>query len=99
MPDSTTARQLTLDVVPHPELVQLGRDGIVVGTLKIAGEYRLDRDLRAGDELTVTIADADGEVIAHGLARVGPVTLSPIEEKDAGVIGTERAHRAKVVDA
>lgn len=88
--------QLTLDVHPHPELD--GEPGLLAGALKVTGEYMLNRDLNIGDELVVVIQSADGEVLTSAKAKVGPVTLGPIEDKDLGVIGTERAHRAKVTD-
>jgi hypothetical protein len=90
--------QLTLDVLPHPRAAARGADAFIAGTLKLSGELRVDRDLNAGDELVVIVQDADGEVLAHHQAQVGPVTLAPVEDKDFGVIGTERIHKAKVTD-
>jgi hypothetical protein len=92
----TATRQLTLDVHPHTEAARREHH-YIAGNLRIAGDYSVPHDLHAGDELTVTVANADGQVIAQALARVGAVTLTPIEDKDLGVIGTERVHKAKVV--
>lgn len=94
----TTERQLTLDILPHPSAAHRGDDALIAGTLKVSGELRVDRDLNAGDELIVLVQSADGEVLSQHQAVVGPVTLSPIEDKDLGIIGTERIHRAKVTD-
>lgn len=89
--------QLSLDVKQHPDLQY--RDGTyVAGTLKVQGDYRVDQDLNAGDALIVVIQDADGQVLSQARAVVGQVSLLPIEEKDLGVIGTGRAHKAKLTD-
>jgi hypothetical protein len=53
------------------------------------------RDLQPGSELTVTIAGADGEVIATGVAAVMSVGFVPITS-DGDVVGTTRVHKAKL---
>jgi hypothetical protein len=87
--------QLTFDVALHPHLD--AERHILFGSLKIKGDFRLDRDLNAGDELTVTIAGPDGEVIASGHATTAYPAFKAI--KDKGVtIGTERCHTAELTD-
>jgi hypothetical protein len=89
-------RQLSFETRPHPHAVREDDpDGYLQASLKIAGALWLDRNLYAGDELTVTVASADGEIIASGVAEVGTVSFPPIKEKQR-VIGTERAHAAKI---
>lgn len=92
------SQQLTLDVLPHPVAAHREGGGYIAGTLKLTGELRVDRDLNAGDSLIVVVQDADGDILAHHEAEVGPVTLAPIEDKDLGIIGTERIHRARIGD-
>lgn len=86
----SNAHQLTFEVAPHPEAGEF-----IDGSLKISGTFGCRKDLNPGDELTVQIANADGEVIASGLAEVGPVGFAPIKVKNE-VIGTERVHKAKL---
>jgi hypothetical protein len=84
--------QLTFDVALHPSL-DADRQ-ILFGSLKIKGDFRLDRDLNAGDELTVTIAGPDGEIIAGARLTTAYPAFKAI--KDKGVtIGTERCHVAE----
>jgi hypothetical protein len=90
--------QLTLDVLPHPSAARRGDGAYIAGTLKLTGDFRVLQDLNAGDSLIVVVQNADGEVLSHHQAEVGPVTLKPIEDKDLGIIGTERIHKAKVTD-
>lgn len=52
-------------------------------------------DLQPGDELTVTIAGADGEVLASGTAAVLSVGFVPITDS-GDIIGTTRVHKAKL---
>lgn len=49
-----------------------------------------------GDEVVVIVQNADGELLAHRTAEIGPVAFLPIKAKDVGVIGTERAHKASL---
>ena len=96
-----TQTRLTLNVKPHPFLAeQAARDGQdlkIVGQLKIAGEFTVDRNLEHGDELVVTVTGADGEAIAQGICVVaGPPPLIPLESKELGLIGYVRSHKAKV---
>ena len=93
--------RLTLNVNEVPEAVQERSDGtereLVVGTVKVSGSFRVDRDLDRREEFTVTIADADGLVVATGLAVAGGPKFVDIEDKGR-VLGVERQHSIKVVD-
>lgn len=90
-----TARQLTLEVEPEPEL---GADDRVLGSLTIGGSFAVGRDLQRGDELIVTVAGADGELLAQSQAVVGKVGFQTIRVK-GDPVGTERKHGAKLVAA
>lgn len=59
------------------------------------GAFTVRHDLQPGAELTVSIADADGEVIATGVAAVASVGFVPITN-DGDVVGTTRVHKAKL---
>lgn len=90
--------QLSLEVRRHPSLEARGSAaGILVGVVKLSGGLPVDRDLNAGDVLTVTVANQDGEVVGSGVYEVRGVALDPIVDGRAGVIGTERVHRARAV--
>lgn len=90
--------QLTLNVLPHPRLAKDLDSGKlrIAGELKIAGALPIAEDLNHGDELLITIATADGRVLVRSYAEVaGPPPLIPIEDKDLGLIGYTRSHKAK----
>jgi hypothetical protein len=89
-----TQRQLTFDVDRHPDLE--GRDAILDGTLKIAGDLSVRQDLQPGERITITIGDADGNVISTAEAEIGAVAFVPIK-LEGSVIGTDRLHKAKLV--
>jgi hypothetical protein len=95
---TTHGRQLSFETRPHPQAVRDDDDqGYLSASLKISGDLWLDHNLYDGDELTVTVASADGEVIAQAVAEVGPIAFQPIKEKRVR-IGTNRAHTAKVTE-
>lgn len=90
-------QQLTLDVAPHPALDP--DDAAIVGTLKLTGDLAITVDLNPGDQLLVTVADdGSGEVLSRATFEVTGVAFKPIRDKDAGMIGTDRVHQAKVTD-
>lgn len=94
--------QLTMNVRDHPNIVARRDNDLatfMTGTLKLTGELPVDQDFNAGDALTVTVADADGLVIASGRFECKLPQFQEIKEEHAGVIGTNRAHTAKMVDA
>lgn len=88
--------QLSFDVHPHPNAVREDNpDGYLTAALKIGGSFFITQDMHPGEELTVTVANADGQVVAQGVAEIGGVGFTPI--KDAGrTIGMERQHKAKL---
>lgn len=87
--------QLTFDVKPLS--IQGGLR--INGSLKIAGALNVPYDLNHGDMLLIQVTGMDGEVLATSEATISaPPSFVPIEDKDLGLIGYERAHRAKLVD-
>lgn len=58
--------QLSLEVEPHPSIDVVHGKGFIAGTLRVAGELPVTRDLNVGDRLTVQIADADGQILTAG---------------------------------
>lgn len=97
----TTQRQLSMDILPHPEVQRREAKGDHVwlqGELEAKLAVPVGEDLNAGDRLIVTVAGDDGEILARHYLEVGRVYLEPIEDRDLGVIGTRRVHNAKLVD-
>lgn len=90
---ATTDRQLTLAVEPEPEL---GPDDRVIGSLTIGGTFAVGRDLQRGDKLIITVAGADGELLAQSEAAVDKLGFKTIRAQGEP-IGTERKHGAKLV--
>lgn len=86
--------QLSFDVRVHPALSHMS-DPILAGSLKIAGDLHCPRDIQTGDELTVTVATADGEVIAQGVVEAGAPGFRVITDQGSP-IGMERVTKAKV---
>lgn len=82
---------ISLEVRPRPEL----EDPLLVGSLKLKGEMPVRKDLNAGQQVTVQVADADGVVICSGLFEVGLPNFKDVKMNGVGVIGTERVHGAK----
>lgn len=87
--------QLTMHVEPHPASVHPDRELYLIGGLKIAGTFSVDRDLQAGDQITVSIANADGEIVAKGVCEMKAPHFKVIEI-EGEPIGMERIHTAKV---
>ena len=88
-----TEDQLTLEVGLHSAID--ARDALITGALTIGGQFSCGVDLNAGDEITVTVATADGEVIAQGTCMCGYPAFREIRDRDE-IIGTERCNKAKV---
>lgn len=86
--------QLSFDVKPHPALAHMA-DPILAGSLKITGDIHCPRDVATGDELTVTIATADGEVIAQAVLEAAAPAFRVITDSGEP-IGMERITKAKV---
>lgn len=91
MVDHQAGEQLSFLVRAHPA----ARDGWLDATLAVGGAFTVRHDLQPGAELTVSIADADGEVIATGVVAVASVGFVPITN-DGDVVGTTRVHKAKL---
>lgn len=89
-----TGPQTTLKVeVPHALRIKGG--GHLVSSLRIGGDLSLEGDLNLRDELTVTVADADGTVIATEVLVCGAPHFDAIEH-EGELLGIERKHTAKV---
>lgn len=86
---------LSLEVRHRPEL----EDPILVGSLKLKGDMPIKQDLHPGAQLTVQVANADGEVIASGIYEVGLPSFKDVKVKGVGPIGTERVHTATYDDS
>lgn len=87
--------QLSFHVEPHPQSADRGEPWLD-GEVKISGGLGVSRDLQPGDMLTISVANADGEVIATEVAEVHTPSFPPIKVKDV-VVGTMRSHKAKIV--
>lgn len=91
---ATIGQQLTFAVCQHPAAARLPSGGWLEGALTVGGELRVERSLQPGDRLTVTVADADGEIVATGEAEIAAVAFTPIKI-EGDVVGTTRVHKAK----
>jgi hypothetical protein len=87
--------QLSMQVLQHAELEGPEEDAYMAGSVKVAGDFSVDRDLNAGEEFTVTIHSADGEVIAQGVCKAKAPKFGVIM-MDKRPIGMERLHTIKV---
>lgn len=83
--------QLSLDVKRPPILDE---NSWVSGSLNLKGALPVRKDLDPGNELTVTVADMDGNVVSTGIFEVGLPGFKYIKAKGAGIIGIERVHSA-----
>lgn len=94
-------RQLQLEceffeVKHHPHIEEMGNDPILRPAVKVSGDLTLTVPaLQAGDAVTITVANADGEVIASGEAEIQYPSFRPIKF-EGEVIGEERIHTAKL---
>jgi hypothetical protein len=70
-------------------------DPVLVGSLKLRGEMPIKGNLHPGEQLTVQVADADGQVIAIGIYEIVPPAFKDVKIRGVGVIGMERAHTAE----
>lgn len=100
VPDKTEAQlQLEHDffeVKRHPHIVEMGDDPILHSSIKVSGDLRLSVPaLHTGDEVTITIANADGEIVASGTAEINPPGFKNIKA-NGEVVGEERVHTAKL---
>lgn len=84
---------LSTEVRQRPNL----EDPLLIGTLKLTGELPIKGNLHPGEQLTVQVASADGQVIAAGIYELIPPAFKDVDGgPGVGVIGMERAHTAKL---
>lgn len=95
MRDVSANSGLSFHVKPHPRRATRPDGGWLDGTVSVSGAFSLDVDLHAGDELTVMIAGADGEVLAGGTVEIQTVAFKPVRVKGY-VVGETRVHKAKL---
>lgn len=86
---------LSLQVLGHRDLPT---DAPIIGTLKVKGELRVDRDLNAGDRLLVVVQDADGGVIAQAHLEAEMPSFKTLKD-DGRPIAKVRVHTAEVTNA
>lgn len=86
--------RLTFDVTPHPDIEHMS-DPILAGELKISGALHCPVDIKTGSEMTVTVATADGEVIAQAVIEASAPGFKVLKEKDTP-IGMARVTTGKV---
>lgn len=71
-------------------------DELISGSVKISGSLPIEEDLHRRARVTISVADADGKVVATG---EGVVVGMPWKFHDKkGVEWTERVHSVKVID-
>lgn len=95
---SRTLPQLSLDVALHPALERPEDpeyEPCIVGCLKVTGELHCPTNLEAGDQVTITVANADGTVISQGAATATYPGFREIKDRGT-VIGTERVNKVNV---
>jgi hypothetical protein len=97
-PDMATTQhggQITLHVDQHPQARELDHGGYMEAQLA-PESIEIDRDLQPGNLVTVTVANADGEIIGTAKQEVGQVGFKPLKI-ERRTIGTVRAHKSKTV--
>lgn len=82
-------KQMTL------EIGMLEDELSTTGSYSVSGRMPAIEELEKGDELTVTITNADGVVVAHAVGMIGFIGFK-LHDVD-GVRWTERQHRAKLI--
>ncbi len=65
-------------------------------SLKTSGTLAVSRDLKKGEEIRVTVTDADGQVIAAGEGYITSVSFIDKRDKYGDIESTERAHKADI---
>lgn len=99
---STRRRQLSFDVEPHPDLDRKAReqerDLWLDGAIKVSGQLDVDVNLDHGDELIITIAGVDGEVLARHYATIDKPPGFAVIALDGEPVGYRRIHTAAVGD-
>jgi hypothetical protein len=87
----TFLEPLSTEVRQRPNL----EDPVLVGCLKLKGEIPIKGNLHPGEQLTVQVANADGQVICAGIFELVPPAFKDVKIKGVGVIGMERVHTAE----
>lgn len=64
-------------------------------SLGVTGKMVLDRQIAKGEEVVVTIADADGEIIAAGHGAVVSIAFTDKTDSE-GFTTTTREHKVKL---
>lgn len=83
--------QLSLEVRQRPSL----EDPLLTGALKLKGELPCKRDLNPGDQITVTVSDADGQIFATGIFEATVPAMKEIRLPQVGPVGIERVNVAE----
>lgn len=83
------------EVKHHPHIKDMGNDPILRPAVKIKGDLTLSEVLQHGDELTITVSNADGVVIASAPAECSLPAFKPITF-EGEPIGVERITTATV---
>lgn len=82
----------TVDV--HPHIRELGNDPILRPAVKIGGDFTIDEIPQHGQRYTLSISNADGEVVATAELEASLPSYKPIEF-DGEPVGEERIHTLK----
>ena len=95
-----SAQQLQLEgeffeIKHHPHVKDMGNDPILRPAVKIKGDMTLSQVLQHGDRVTVSVANADGEIIASGEAECSLPAFKPITF-EGEPIGVERITTAAI---
>lgn len=82
------------DVEVHPHVQELGNDPMLRAAVKIGGDFTVSEIPQNGRLYTVSIANADGEIIATAELEAGPPQYKNVKF-DGEVVGEERIHALK----
>lgn len=86
---------MTLDV----GIQGYGDDPLMIGTLKVTGTLKCHRNLDVGEAMTITIANADGEVVASAIdAEISAVPIIGHDATQTAPAWIERQHKVKVTE-
>lgn len=78
----------------HPHVRDMGNDPILRAGVKISGDFTVSEIPQNGRAYTVTVANADGEIIASAEVEAGPPAYKNVK-LDGEVVGEERIHTLK----
>lgn len=83
------------EIKQHPHVVDMGNDPILRPAVKIKGDMTLSKVLQHGDRVTISVANADGEIVASGEAECSLPAFKPITF-EGEPIGVERITTAAI---